>query len=275
MSENIQLENTTDELVILDPVTHAPYKVRLDAFEGPLDLLLHLIKKNEMDISKIAIATITEQYLEYIEMMKALNLEVAGEYLVMAATLAHIKSKSLLPEDSIPDTALEDEEESEEALVRRLLEYQRFKDAGEQFDQRDWVGRDVFLRTEKMPIQQSNELRPVSLFTLVELFYERIKRLPKIFEHEVTLERVSVAERIQEIINSIDGRADRAVPFEELLGATKTRYDVIVTFLALLEMVRVSLIRLAQSDVYSPILITKNPNNVGSFHFEGETIHAK
>jgi segregation and condensation protein A len=252
----------------------APYKVRLDSFEGPLDLLLHLIKKNEMDISKISISIITAQYLEYIDMMKVLNLEIAGDYLVMAATLAHIKSKSLLPEDSLPDQNVEeDETESEEALIKRLLEYQKFKDAGELLDQRPWVGRDVFTRNEKLPTIPSNELQPVNLFMLVELFYERLKKLPKIFVHEVTMERISVAERIQQILNGIESRLDKAIPFDELVQDAQTRYDVIVTFLALLEMVRVHLVGLAQADVFSTILITRGR----SIHFTytgGESVDA-
>ncbi len=254
------MDQSPQEQAATIPSDTSRYTIRLDEFEGPLDLLLHLIKKNELDIHNVPIALITEQYLSYIDMMKTLNLEVAGEYLVMAATLAHIKSKSLLPEDSVQDQELEEEEDPKEALVRRLLEYQKFKDAGEYFGSREWLGRDVFTRHEKLPPQTSSELHPVSLFKLVELFHAKLKSLPKILEHEIVLERISVAERIRQVIDDLSGRERESMEFMELLGQVHTRHELIVTFLALLEMVRVSLVRVAQPDLFSPIVITKTAN---------------
>ena len=234
------------------------YRVRLDSFEGPLDLLLHLIKKNELEIHEISINIITQQYLEYLEMMKTMNLDIAGEFLVMAATLAHIKSKSLLPEDSLPDNEVfEDEEDPKEALIRRLKEYQQFKEVGSELAERPWLGRDVFVRSEEMPQYASSELHPVNLFTLVELFYARLKKAPKVLQHEVLLERLTVAERIQQITDQLHGETRQQVDFDTLLSKTQQRHDIVVTFLALLEMVRIRMVRLVQSENFANILVQK------------------
>jgi segregation and condensation protein A len=227
--------------------------VQLDIFEGPLDLLLHLIKKNEVSITDIPIATITEQYLTTLELMQSLNLDVAGEFLVMAATLIHIKSRMLLPE-------VDDENEEEqgvdprEELVRRLLEYQRFKDAADQLEQREMLTRDVFVRsappTEK---PETAGFREISVFELLTALRRVIDRLPNDAYHEVTLEKITVREKMTLLLDTL--RIHGKIVFEGLFAEVKTRMEVIVTFLAMLELVKVRAVRIFQEELTGPILI--------------------
>ncbi len=197
-------------------------QVQLEIFEGPLDLLLHLIKKNEVSITDIPIATITEQYLATLEVMQTLNLDVAGEFLVMAATLVHIKSRMLLP----PTDEEEDEEEGADPraeLVRRLLEYQRFKDAADQLEQRELLTRDVFVRSPvRMKDIPAPGFREVPVFELLTALKRVLDRLPKDVVHEVMLD-------------------------------VKTGMEVVVTFLAMLELVKVRAIRIFQEESTGPI----------------------
>ncbi len=172
------------------------YTFRLEGFEGPLDLLLHLIQKNEIDIFDIPMALITEQYLEYLQMMKMINLDIAGEYLLMASTLLHIKSKMLLPK---PQDGEEEEGEDPRAeLVRRLLEYQKYKEAAGELEKRPMLGRDVFVRWVPPEEEASEEERiEVSLFELLEAFRKVLERAKLEGVHEVHLEPISVEDKIQ------------------------------------------------------------------------------
>jgi segregation and condensation protein A len=222
-------------------------------FEGPLDLLLHLIKKNEVSITDIPIATITEQYLATLELMQSLNLDVAGEFLVMAATLIHIKSRMLLP-------AGDDESEEEEGadprdeLVRRLLEYQRFKDAADQLERREVLTRDVFVRTavpKEMPA--SLGFRQVSVLELLTALRRVMERLPNETFHEVTLDKITVRQKMTLLLDAL--RVNGKVVFESLFADVKTRMEVIVTFLAMLELVKVRAIRIFQDEPSGPIAI--------------------
>ena len=229
-------------------------QVQLEMFEGPLDLLLHLIKKNEVSIADIPIASITEQYLATLDLMQSLNLDVAGEFLVMAATLVHIKSRMLLPAGD--DDAEEDEEgiDPREELVRRLLEYQRFKDAAEQLGQREILTRDVFTRSmipsEDIPVPN---LREVSVFDLVTALRRVLERLPKENVHEVTLEKITVREKMTLLLDTL--HAQSKVLFDSLFAEVKTRMEVVVTFLAMLELVKVRAIRIFQDRPGGPIQI--------------------
>lgn len=228
-------------------------RVQLEIFEGPLDLLLHLIKKNEVSITDIPIATITEQYLATLELMQNLSLDVAGEFLVMAATLIHIKSRMLLP----PSEDTEEEEEGadpREELVRRLLEYQRFKDAAAQLEQREILTRDVFVRSAA-PIREGAfpSFREVSVFELLTALRRVLERLPKDNVHEVTLDRITVREKMTLLLDTL--RAQGQVLFEALFTEAKTRMDVVVTFLAMLELVKVRAIRIFQDELSGPIVI--------------------
>jgi segregation and condensation protein A len=228
-------------------------RVQVEIFEGPLDLLLHLIKKNEVSISDIPIATITEQYLATLEVMQAFNLDVAGEFLVMAATLIHIKSRMLLPLTDAED----DEEEGadpREELVRRLLEYQRFKDAADQLERREVLTRDVFVRSvapaEEVP---APAFREVSVFELLTALKQVLDRLPKDVVHEVMLDRITVREKMTLLLDHL--HAQGKTLFESLFAGVKTRMEVVVTFLAMLELVKVRAIRIFQEEATGPIQI--------------------
>lgn len=232
-------------------------EIRIDAFEGPLDLLLHLIRKHEMEICDIAISEITAQYLDYIDAMKQLNLDVAGEYLVMAATLLQIKSMALLP---VADEEIGDEEELDPRaeLVKRLLEYQRYKDAARSFDRLPQLERDLFLHpAEDMPASESvhgGELEPVDLFELVEIFRLLLQRAPKEFVHEVTAEHLSVTERIQSILSTLQQQPQAA--FTSLLPVSAPRSEVVVMFLAMLELVKMKLVRIYQNRQHAEIWLS-------------------
>jgi segregation and condensation protein A len=228
-------------------------RVQLEIFEGPLDLLLHLIKKNEVSITDIPIALITEQYLATMELMQTLDLDLAGEFLVMAATLIHIKSRMLLP-------AGEEEAEEEEGvdpraeLVRRLLDYQRYKEAAAELEQREVLTRDVFVRASA-PTEEAGprEFREVSVFELLGALKRVIDRLPKDVVHEVTLEKVSVREKMTLLLDRL--RDQSRMVFESLFAGVKSRIEIVVTFLAMLELVKVRAIRIYQDDMAGPIVI--------------------
>jgi segregation and condensation protein A len=225
----------------------------LEIFEGPLDLLLHLIKKNEVSITDIPIATITEQYLATLELMQNFSLDVAGEFLVMAATLIHIKSRMLLPAGD--DEADEDEGvDPHEELVRRLLEYQRYKEAAAELEQRDLLTRDVFVRSPT-PTEEVGPrgFREVSVFELLGALKRIIDRLPKETVHEVALDKITVREKMTFLLETL--RAHGSVLFESLFVEVKSRVEVVVTFLAMLELVKVRAIRIFQEQMTGPIMI--------------------
>ena len=220
------------------------YEVKLEIFEGPLDLLLHLIHKNEVDIFDIPIATITDQYLEYLEMMKALNINVAGDFLVMASTLIHIKSKMLLP-------AQHDEEEEEDPrieITRPLLEYMQFKEIAEAFSEREILDRDVFARKifpyyQAQGTEQEPEL-DVNLFQLIDAFKRIIdQRMPGV-QLTLKLEQWSVKEKTELIITRL--KESGALFFREIFSEDRTISELVVTFLALLELVHMGLIKVFQ-----------------------------
>jgi segregation and condensation protein A len=227
---------------------------QLEIFEGPLDLLLHLIKKNEVNITDIPIATITEQYLATLELMQTLNLDMAGEFLVMAATLIHIKSRTLLPESDAETDEDEEGGDAREELMKRLLEYQRFKEAADELGQRDVLTRDVFVRatgpTEK-PLPTA--FRELSVFELLTALRRVLERLPKDEFHEVTLEKITVREKMTLVLERL--RVDGQVMFESLFTDAGTRMAVIVTFLAMLELVKIRAIRIFQERLDGPIII--------------------
>ena len=227
---------------------------QLEIFEGPLDLLLHLIKKNEVNITDIPIATITEQYLATLELMQTLNLDMAGEFLVMAATLIHIKSRTLLPESDIETDEEEEGGDPREELMKRLLEYQRFKEAAGELGQRDVLTRDVFVRatapTEK---PAPTAFRELSVFELLTALRRVLERLPKDEFHEVTLEKITMREKMTLVLERL--RVDGQVMFESLFADAGTRMAVIVTFLAMLELVKIRAIRIFQDRLDGPIII--------------------
>lgn len=242
--------------------------VRVKVFEGPLDLLLHLIQTNEIDIHDIPMALITQQYLEYLRWMQALNLEVASDYLVMAATLVHIKSKMLLPK---PVDVDEDEEEGEDPraeLVERLLEYQRYKEAAQELARREILGRDVFARPPDASGDEDERevLRDVSIFHLLDAF-QRILSERRWRDEEalkVEMDRVSLADRIHEIAELVS-RHPQGLPFDLLFPSGSSRRELILTFLALLEMIRLRMVRAHQAIPYGAIRIEGIPGKHKSF----------
>jgi segregation and condensation protein A len=223
-------------------------------FEGPLDLLLYLIRKNEVDIYDIPIAEITQQYLDMLKVMRILNLEIAGEFLVMAATLTHIKSKMLLP----TSTDGEDEEEGEDPrkeLVDRLLEYERYKEAARSLESQDILERDVFTRKAGEDAEEEDEL-DLNLFELIEAFQQVLKRSSRDLAHEITLERISIEEKITEILDTL-GSAGGEVEFTHLFEGRPTKEVVIFTFLALLELMKLRMVRVYQRRHFHPIKIRR------------------
>jgi segregation and condensation protein A len=242
--------------------TPGAWSLQLPHFEGPLDLLLHLIQKHELNILDIPIGFITEKYLEYLAVMQLMQLDVAAEYLVMAATLAHIKSKMLLPAPppGQEDDALgEDEIDPREALIKRLLEYQKYKHAGEQLSARGVTGRDVFLRGsadasfEQATAQGLAPLAEVPLFALVEAFQRVLDRSKIKLSHDVVADRISLTDRIGELSDLLQKK--RRVAFEEMFDGLTTKFDLVITFLALLEMTRLKMTRLMQSEVLGPLYV--------------------
>lgn len=219
--------------------------VRLEIYEGPLDLLLHLIKKNEVDIYDIPVALITTQYLQYLESMTSLNIELAGEFLLMAATLTQIKSKMLLPISS--DETEAEEDDPRMAIVRPLLEHMKLRDAAEALERRELLNRDVFLREnflDEVEDEDEEELVPVSLFDLIDSFRRVLLRVDSGKGLEIKIELKTVEQRIQEVIELLKVSGEEL--FEDLFIEDRSRLELILTFLSLLELARIGLIRLFQ-----------------------------
>ncbi|MBU1184963.1 MAG: segregation/condensation protein A [Proteobacteria bacterium] len=231
------------------------YEIKLDIFEGPLDLLLYLIRKNEINIYNIPIALITEQYLAYLEMMRSLNLDLAGEYLVLASTLIHIKSKLLLP----PDESEGEEEEGEDPraeLVQQLLEYQIFKEAALRLENRPLLERDVFTRgapgeAPSAAEEEGEAMIEVGVFELVAAFRRIIAGFDRPEELEIDAEKMSLIDRINEIMEMLSEK--QQMTFVELIGDRTDRRRIIYTFLAILELMKLRMIRAYQSGPFGAI----------------------
>lgn len=268
-------QHREEHLPLLDGF-HEQYSVHLDKFDGPMDLLLHLIKKNELDICDISIAVITRQYLDFIKLMKDLNLEVAGDFLVMAATLLQIKSRQLLPVDEQEEPETEESDPRNE-LVRRLLEYQQYKEAGMLIGARALLGREVFSRSASEPLltaaQHVEGPLEVSLFELVDAFRALMQRIPVESFHDVAPgDSLSIADCINKILSLLQER--NTVHFDDLMRdesgsdqrSEHTRERVIVTFLALLELCRLKLIRIFQGSEHGSIwfvpAVVSNPSDL-------------
>jgi len=227
-------------------VMETPYQIELeDVFEGPMDLLLHLIRKNEVDIYDIPIALVTRKYLEYLDWMKMMNIDFAGDFLVMAATLAQIKSRTLLPTHGNE----EEEEDPRMELTRPLIEYLQMQSVAEQLAERDMLGDKTFVRTyandELKAFEEGDQVIQVGLFELIDAFQKILDNIPE--DHRIDLEadRVSVKERITEIVDLLEEKG--TMTFSELFETgVQKRGDIIITFLALLEMVKLNLIKIAQ-----------------------------
>lgn len=225
-------------------------EVFLEAFEGPLDLLLYLIKRQNIDILEINIASITEQYTAYIELMDAMKFELAAEYLVMAAMLAEIKSRMLLPRSS--EGVEEDEEDPRAALIRRLLEYERFKVVAEEIDELPRLERDIFpASAEPPPLEKAAAHPDVDMRELLLALSEVLQRADMFQSHHVEKEPLSTRERMSEVLERLQGR--QFVPFVSLFRVDEGRTGVVVTFLAVLELIKESLVEIVQTEIFGPI----------------------
>jgi segregation and condensation protein A len=253
-----------------EATTHG-YKVELDVFEGPLDLLLHLVKKHELDIFDIPISFITQKYLEYLDLMSALSLDVAGEYLLMAATLAHIKSRELLPAPPPGQTttdeldedggAIEDAADPRQELIRRLLEYQKYKQAADQLGQRPVVGRNVWTRGAPQEDAVSEDVAadaepPLAEFPVIKLIeaLDRILAAAKVkITHDVTIDRLSVADCIRRLTDRLEAEGSFGFStcfsfLEREATVEAIRHEAVVTFLSILEMAKLGMLKVSQPD---------------------------
>ncbi len=227
------------------------YRVKLEIFEGPIDLLLYLIRKNHFDIFDIPIADITEQYLEYLNVMKTLNLDVAGEFLMMSASLMEIKSKMLLPRDEEQPV---EEQDPRSELVRRLLEYQRYKAAAEELEKKSYLGWHTFKR--QLPpdeFSESEEIIEASIFELIDAFKKVLEKYPSEVIQEITRDRITVAQKINELIERL--KNVDVLQFNELFRENIELSEVIATFLALLELIRLKLLKVIQPQQFGTIWI--------------------
>ena len=231
------------------------YKVKLEVFEGPLDLLLYLIKQDEIDIYDISIERITRQYLEYLQAFKELNIELAGEFIVMAANLIYLKSRSLLPVDQQPPEEDAEEDDPRWDLIRQLIEYKKFKEAAEELHQRELEQERIFAREggPSPTAQESLRLGEVGIFQLINAFHAVIKKIEARQDvQEIFGERFSVSEKIETILRRV---AAGSIRFSDLFGADVSRIELVVTFLALLELIRLKQVRAIQKNIFEEIEI--------------------
>lgn len=252
------------------------FRIALPNFEGPLDLLLHLIREHKVDILDIPMALITEKYLEHLDKMREINLDIAGEFLVMASTLLHLKSRMLLPREDLPAgqaDALEVPQEQLDPraeLVRRLLEYQKYRAAADQLAGNDILDRDVFPRrvaVEEVPLDDEEiGLQEISIYKLIEALDRVLKALEPKKQHEVTREHLSLSVAMYRIADKVraEGKG-HAVNFFMLFDGARVRSDVIITFLALLEMCKLKLLRVFQSEDSDDILISEKADALADF----------
>jgi segregation and condensation protein A len=238
------------------------YKIKLEIFEGPLDLLLYLVKKDHLNIYDIPIAKVTEQYLQYLNLMKLLDLNIAGEFLVMSATLLEIKSKMLLPaEESAPE---QEQEDPRAELVRRLLEYEKFKEIAENLRGKELSQREVFKRPksemDKVALGESEVYFEASIFDLINAFTKALEEIPKELFYELVKDEFTIEEEIHEILHLL--LVAPALTLSELFGKAKSKMEIIVTFLAILELIRLKEIVARQRGLFQEIEITRNKNNI-------------
>ena len=233
--------------------------IRLESFEGPLDLLLHLIKKEEIDIWNIPIAHITEQYLQYLQIMKDLNINVAGEWLMMAATLIYIKSRMLVPQEKA-DEALPEDEDPRNELVYQLLEHQKFKNAAEMLYTREEVENAIWNKPPADVLEDGNEVVAVTLFDLLRAFSEVVQRFESQRVLEVDQEEITIEQKIQDIRSRF--LVHDKMLFSSFFGEARSKRHLIVIFLALLELVRLHEVWLYQKKAFEEIQICKVKENV-------------
>jgi len=225
-------------------------EVFLEAFEGPLDLLLYLIKRQNLDVLNIDVSKITQQYMEYIGLMKTMRWELAAEYLVMAAMLAEIKSRSLLPRHSEDE---QDESDPRTELIRRLQEYERYKQAAEEIDELPRLNRDLYVASAEAPdFEHSKPLADVTLREMLTALAQVLARADMFQQHEIEREKLSTREKMTHILNRLQN-SQQFVPFISLFDPEEGRQGVIVTFLAMMELIKESLVDIVQNELFGPI----------------------
>ena len=236
------------------------YKVQLPVFEGPLDLLLHLIKKEELDIYDIPISKITDQYLEYLKVLEMLDLEIAGEFILMAATLMHIKTKMLLPVDETEEKALEEADPREE-LVKKLLEYKTFKEAAGELKEMHLRQKDIFTRSPgiqntRLQAKEEEDGFEASLFDLITAFTKVLKEIPRTTFHQVIKDEFTVSDKIHDILHALVAKP--AILFHDLFKGVKNKGEIVAIFLALLELVKLKEVLVKQSGPFKEIEVIRN-----------------
>ncbi|HDN86619.1 MAG: hypothetical protein DRP81_00410 [Candidatus Omnitrophota bacterium] len=225
-------------------------RVKLDIFEGPLDLLLYLIKKNHIDISQVCVSNVVEQYLEFINLMQVLDINIASEYMVMAATLINIKSKLLLPQETTEEP---EEVSSQEELIKKLLEYQKFKEAAAYLKQRERERLRYISRST--PDKEREVYIEASIFDLISAFKSALKEVPKDIFFEVVRDEFTVEEKMHDLLHLLLER--EKISLEEFFSSAQNKLEIIVTFLAILELIRLREIVAIQKDLFSEILIVR------------------
>jgi len=240
------------------------YKIKLEIFEGPLDLLLYLVKKEHLNIYDIPIAEVTEQYLGYLELMKLLDLNIAGEFLVMAATLMQIKSKMLLPIDESAQAEEEQLEDPRAELVRRLLEYDKFKEIAQNLKERETNQQGVFkrpkLQDKDVALDETQTYFEASIFDLITAFTQALKDVPKELFYEVIKDEFTIEEKIHQILHLLLDSPH--VSLSELFKQAKNKLEIIVTFLSILELIRLKEIIARQKTLFAEIEIVRNKENI-------------
>ncbi len=269
----ISLSSSTTQVIIKEIINQedqrSTYQITLPYFDGPMDLLLHLIKEHELDIYDIPISKITKEYLAYIEIMESLNLEIAGDFLVMAATLMQIKSRMLLPVDPTPD---QPEEDPRLELMRRLIEYKKFKDAADQLLDMEKNKHYLFPRNVSADVKevgQEEHLEEVTLFGLLAAFKDVLIHTQEDVTAELTRPEITVSQKINDLMDLL--QIDQKIVFRPFLTACRTKIEKIVALLALLEMIRLKLVRVFQDKVFGEIEVhlsmietAGNPNGMSS-----------
>lgn len=240
------------------------YKLKLEIFEGPLDLLLYLIKRDDIDIHDIPISQVTEQYMQYIDMMKMLDLDIVGDFLVMAATLMQIKSRMLLPPD--PNEQPEEELDPRDELARRLLEYRKFKEIAEALKEKetlrqDFFGRNINVEQLKQLQEESREIYyEASLFDLINALSDALKKAPEEVIHEIITEEFTVEQKLHDVLHYL--LKESPMRLQDLFQRARHKIEIIVTFLAILELIRLKEIIAVQKGVFSEIEIMRNQQRI-------------
>ncbi len=239
------------------------YKIKLDIFEGPLDLLLYLVKKDHLNICDIPIAQVTEQYLQYLELMRLLDLHIAGEFLVMASTLLHIKSKMLLP---VPPESEEPQEEEDprQELMRKLLEYQQYKEAAALLREKEITRQNVFTRPPQSPADGREEVYfEASIFDLFTAFSKALKEIPRELIYEVIRDEFTVEQKIHDLLHLL--LQDAMLSMSSLFAKAKNKLEMIVTFLAVLELIRLKEVVIIQKEMFSDIQLMRNQEKIAAY----------